>query len=298
MKKIFKKNFIPFILPALLVYIFVVIIPFVTGVLYSFSAWKGSYFEGGNNWREAFVGFDNYIRTFSSQEFKDATVYSIQYTIVALITINLVSLGLALLVHSIQRGAGFFRTTFFIPNLLSGLALGYVWLFIFEVVFSKFLFGPNGLINAEFLTYMTQNRTKTLFAIVILMIWQSAGYHMLIYISGLNSIPGEYYEAAKVDGASVFQRFRHITLPLLMPSITINLFLVLSNSFKLLDPNVALTEGDFNTRLLTLQIVKTTETTTPPDYGMAQAEAVIFFLIIALVSVTQVILTKRREVEL
>ena len=181
--------------------------------------------------------------------------------------------------------------------MLGALAMGFVWQFIFQVVYTDILFSPDGWLHIEFLRYMTQNTTKALFALVIMTVWQSAGYMMLIYISGLNAIPGELYEAADIDGAGPIRKFFTITLPLLMPSVTIVLFLTLANSFKLLDPNVALTNGDFNTRLIALQILRTVQDKTPPDYGMAQAQAVVFFVIVAVISLFQVSLTRKREVE-
>ena len=137
-----------------------------------------------------------------------------------------------------------------------------------------------------------------MFALVILVTWQMAGYMMLIYTTGLNNIPKDLSEAAAIDGAGVWQRFKNITVPMLMPSFTIVFFLTLSKCFMLLDPNVALTDGNFNTRLLATQILRTTKDTNPPDYGLAQAQAVVFFILIAVVSLTQVAVTKKKEVEL
>ena len=137
-----------------------------------------------------------------------------------------------------------------------------------------------------------------MFALVILVTWQMAGYMMLIYTTGLNNIPKDLSEAAAIDGAGVWQRFKNITVPMLMPSFTIVFFLTLSKCFMLLDPNVALTDGNFNTRLLETQILRTTKDTNPPDYGLAQAQAVVFFILIAVVSLTQVAVTKKKEVEL
>ena len=137
-----------------------------------------------------------------------------------------------------------------------------------------------------------------MFAIVIVYTWQMAGYMMLIYTNGLNGVPSDLTEAAAIDGANVFQRFRHITVPMLMPSFTIVFFLTLSKSFMLLDPNVALTDGKFNTRLLAMQILRITQDTNPPDYGMAQAQAVVFFLLIATITLIQVRITSSKEVEM
>jgi raffinose/stachyose/melibiose transport system permease protein len=182
--------------------------------------------------------------------------------------------------------------------MLGGLALGFIWQFIFQIVFTDILFSPQGVLHVDFLRYMTQNSTRALFALVILTSWQYAGYMMIIYIAGLNNISKDYYEAASIDGASPWRTFRSITVPMLMPSFTVVFFLTLSNSFKLLDQNVALTDGEFNTRLLAMQILRTVKDTAPPDYGKAQAQAVIFFLVVASITLTQVYITKKRELEL
>lgn len=277
MERYYKKLFFPLALPAIILFVFVIMIPFLTGVLYSFTSWRGTYFAGGSLW-ESFVGFDNYLKALRSERFMGSLAYTLKFTLLAVVVINIVSLAFALLCTSITRASGLFRTIFFMPNLLGGLALGYIWKFIFEVLFSHILFGENGLIPIPFLTYMT-------------------GYMMIIYITGLNNIPSDLYEAAAIDGAGVFQRFRIITIPMLMPSITIVFFLTLANCFKLLDQNVALTDGDFGTRMLAMQILRTTRDASPPDYGFAQAQAVIFFVMIATVTLIQVSITKKREVE-
>ncbi len=298
MDKYYRKWLLPISLPALILFFAVIVIPFVTGVLYSFTSWRGTYFAGGANAFEAFVGIENYINAFKNEKFLNAFVYTIKFTVTAVITINIVSLALAMMITTVTRGAGIYRTVFFLPNLLGGLALGFIWQFIFQNVFSDILFGPQGFIHIPFLTNMLQDNTKALFALVILVTWQMAGYMMIIYITGLNTIPRDLYEAAQIDGAGAFAQFRVITLPMLMPAITIVFFLTLANCFKLLDQNVALTGGNFNTRLLATQILRTTSDTAPPDYGMAQAQAVVFFVLIATVTLIQLYVTKRREVEL
>lgn len=297
MKNVYKKWFLPFTIPALILFSCVVVIPFIIGVVYSFSAWRGVYFAGGENAFQAWVGFDNYIKAFQNESFRTAFVYTLKFTILAVIAVNVVALGLALLVNSIAKAVGFFRATFFLPNLLGGLALGFIWLFIFENIFSTILFGPEGILPISFLTNMTQDNTKNLFAMLFIVVWQMSGYMMIIYITGLNNIPSELYEAADIDGANAWQKFKNVTVPMLMPSFTIVFFLVLSNCFKLLDPNVALTNGEFNTRMLALQILRAPKDSSN-NYGLAQAEAVIFFVLIAIVSLTQVMITKRKEVEM
>lgn len=296
MEKYYKKWFWLLTLPAIVLFLFIIAIPFIVGAVYSFTSWRGTYFAGGTFW-QSFVGVNNYVRAFADERFIHSLIYTSLYTLIAVIAINLVALAFALMLNNIKRGVGIYRTVFFLPNMLGALAMGFVWQFIFQVVYTDILFSPDGWLHIEFLRYMTQNTTKALFALVIMTVWQSAGYMMLIYISGLNAIPGDLYEAADIDGAGPIRKFFTITLPLLMPSVTIVLFLTLANSFKLLDPNVALTNGDFNTRLIALQILRTVQDKTPPDYSMAQAQAVVFFVIVAVISLFQVSLTRKREVE-
>lgn len=298
MEKYYKKWFMPLLLPAIILFIGVIIIPFIIGLFYSFSAWRGTYFHNGKNAFESFVGFANYIKVLKNNQFLDALIYTIKFTLLAVVVVSIIGLLMAMLINTLKRGSGIYRTIFFMPNLLGGLALGFIWQFIFQIVYSKTLFGEDGIVHISFLTNMTQDSTKTLIALTIMVAWQMAGYMMLIFIAGINNIPNDLYEAASIDGAGAFKKFYKITLPMLMPSFTIVLFLTLSNCFKLLDQNVALTDGNFNTRLLALQIIRTTKDTRPPDYGLAQAQAVIFFILIAIVGLIQVSFTKKREVEM
>jgi raffinose/stachyose/melibiose transport system permease protein len=301
---IYKKWFWPFIIPAGVLFMMVVVIPFAVGVFNSFVVWRGTYYfdpvartRAGSPF-SAFVGFANYKAAFTDQRFIQALWYTVRYTCIAVIVINGASLCLALLVNRASRFlGGIFRTVFFLPNMLGGLALGYIFQFIFQIIFTDMLFGPEGLVHIEALRYMTQDSVKALFALVLLTTWQSAGYMMLIYIAGLNAIPQDFYEAADIDGSSRWHTFWKITVPMLMPSFTIVFFMTLSGSFKLLDQNVALTDGNFNTRMLAYQILRTIRDSNPPDYGKAQAQAVIFFVIVAAISLTQVYLTKKKELE-
>jgi raffinose/stachyose/melibiose transport system permease protein len=302
MEGFYKKWFLPLALPAILLFAFVIFIPFVIGVFYSFTAWRGTYFLGAvsgtatQNPFEAVNGIINYTKAFNTARFINAFIYTVKFTVIAVIAVNIIGLAFAMVVTQIKKGAGIFRTIYFMPNLLGGLALGYIWGFIFEIVFSKIFFGPDAL-NIPFLTNMTQDNTKALFALAIMLCWQSAGYMMIIYINGINNIPEDLYEAARIDGANATHVFRVITVPMLMPAFTIVFFLTLSGCFKLLDQNIALTDGKFDTRMLAMQILRTTQDTSPPNYGLAQAQAVIFFVLIATVSLLQVYLTKKREVE-
>ena len=297
MEKYYKKWFKILNIPAAILFVVVILVPFIMGVAYSFTAWRGSYFKGSEHWYGALVGFKNYIKVFHSQKFITSFIYTIKFTIVAVVVKNIISLGMALMVRKVGKGKGFFRTVFFFPNLLGGLAMGFIWSFIFQNVYSLMLFGEDSPIHIPFLCDMLQDPNKAVFAMAIMATWQTAGYLMLIYLNGLNNIPEDLYEAASIDGATAWQKFRHITVPMLMPAFTIVFFLTLSSSFKMLDENLALTGGDFGTRMLSLQILLTTRENTPPNYGMAQAQAVIFFILIAVVSIVQVIITKRKEIE-
>ena len=297
MEKYYKKWFKILNIPAIILFVVVILVPFIMGVAYSFTAWRGSYFKGSEHWYGALVGFKNYIKVFHSQKFITSFIYTIKFTVVAVVIKNIVSLGMALMVRKVGKGKGFFRTVFFFPNLLGGLAMGFIWSFIFQNVYSLMLFGEESPIHIPFLCDMLQDPNKAVFVMAIMATWQTAGYLMLIYLNGLNNIPEDLYEAASIDGATAWQKFRHITVPMLMPAFTIVFFLTLSSSFKMLDENLALTGGDFGTRMLSLQILLTTRENTPPNYGMAQAQAVIFFILIATVSIIQVIVTKRKEIE-
>ena len=196
-----------------------------------------------------------------------------------------------------DQGKRLFRTVLFLPYVLGMLAMGYIWRFIFENVFSQTLFGTNGVVHIGLLNNMLQSQWKAILAYAIVGVWQVAGYYLIIYLNGLNNISEDLYEAARIDGAGAWYQFRKITLPLLMPSFTIVLFMSLANSFKMLDLNVSLTEGNFGTTMISYMILRTVRESSPPEYGVAQAQAVIFFLIIAAISIVQVTFTKKKEVD-
>ncbi|MDR3247208.1 MAG: sugar ABC transporter permease, partial [Treponema sp.] len=195
MNTIYKRWFWIFIAPALLLFFFVIVLPFVMGVFNSFTSWRGIYyFDPSTGTRatspfKSLVGLANYKAALQDERFIRSLWYTVRYTLLAVISINVVALCLALLVNRIMKAAGLFRTVFFLPNMLGSLALGFIWQFIFQIIFTDFLFGPNGLVHIEALRYMTQNSTKALFALVFLSTWQTAGYMMIIYIAGLNNIP-------------------------------------------------------------------------------------------------------------
>lgn len=301
MTNFYKKWFWPLVLPALIIFALVVGVPFIIGFVYSFTNWRGTYFSDPNAFGavsmwNSFVGFDNYVNAFKNEFFVNAIIKTVAYTAMATVTINVFALMFALLIESLKKGKGFFRGTFFLPNLLGGLALGFIWSIIFEVIYSKIIFSPDHL-NWPIFQYMLQDEWKSILALVILSTWQTAGYMMIIYINGLNNIPSSLMEAADIDGASWWQKFSKVTVPMLAPSFTICIFLSLANSFKLLDQNIALTNGAKGFRLLSAQIVRGLADTDIPDYGMVQAEAVIFFIMVAVITIAQIKITSRKGVE-
>lgn len=287
---LYRKYFYLFVGAAFAIFAIVVLYPFLVGFGYSFTSWRLSYFES-----DVFVGLKNYIKIFTIDEFQDSLINTAFLVLVCLAIQITFGLVLALAISRVKLFQGFFRSAFFMPNFIGGLVLGYIWQFIFEALFDTVLFPDPG----PFFNTMLLGRFSGLTALAIALSWQSIGYIMVIYLAGIYSIPSSLFEAADIDGANRLQSFRHITLPMLMPSITITLFLTLSATFKVYDQNLALTNGLYNTRLLTLQIYRyALEDTQPKDYGAAQAGGIILFLIIALISLTQVRLTKKREVEL
>lgn len=274
-----KKYFPLFVLPTLLAFTASFIIPFVMGIYLSFN--KFTTVENAE-----WVSFDNYVRAFSNSDFLNALWFTALFTVVSVVTVNAFAFLIALALTKAMRGTNIFRTIFFMPNLIGGIVLGYIWNLIINGVLSYF--GVDISYSAKY----------GFWGLVILTNWQLIGYMMVIYIAGLQNIPKELGEAAQIDGADTRQALRHVTIPMLMPSITICTFLTLTNSFKLFDQNLALTAGApaRKTAMLALDIYNT-------FYGRAgwqgvgQAKAVIFFLIVALIAFAQLKFTGSREVE-
>lgn len=202
MEKFYKRWFRVLVIPAVILFIVVIIVPFIMGITYSFTVWRGSYFKGAENWWGALVGQKNYMKVFRSEKFLSALVFTLKFTVAAVIMKNIASLGMAMMVKKAGVGKGFFRTVYFFPNLLGGLAMGFVWSFIFQNIFSLVLFGGDSPLKIPFLCDMLQDPDKAIFAMAIMATWQSAGYMLLIYLNGLNNIPDDLYEAASIDGAT------------------------------------------------------------------------------------------------
>ncbi|GIN56038.1 ABC transporter permease [Lederbergia ruris] len=276
-----------FLGPALIGLGIVVFIPLIMGIFYSFTDWDG--LEVGQ-----FIGFENYVNAFKDNSFLPALWFTIKIAVVTVILLNVLGLGLALLVTRQLKSSNILRTVFFMPNLIGGLILGFIWQFIFVSVFSDI--GKS--LGIEALTGWLSTTNTGFWGIVILTCWQMAGYIMIIYIAYLESIPQDLIEAAKIDGANSFQRFKNITFPLVAPAFTVSLFLTLSNSFKIYDQNLSLTNGGpyDSTQMVAMDIVRTAFTQN--DMALGQAKAVIFFIIVAVIALTQVYYNKKREVDL
>lgn len=283
-----KGWYVLFVGPALFAFLMVVIIPMLRGVYFSFTEWNGI----SND--VALIGFGNYFKAFQDKEFIQAFFFTSKFAVVSVFMINLMGFALALLVTRNYKGAFFHRSIFFLPNLIGGLILGFVWQFIFVKAFDS----VGKALGIPFLEGWLSNPETGFWGLVILMSWQMAGYMMIIYIAAIQGIPESLNEAAKIDGAGGFRRLISITIPMVMPAFTVGLFLSLSNAFKLFDQNLALTNGGpyGSTELLALNIYKTAFTRNM--LGYAQAKAVLFLIAVAVISMTQLYLTKKREVEL
>ena len=280
MYKHLKRYFPIFALPTLLAFLVAFLIPFILGIYLSFT-------EFTTVTDAQFVGFSNYIAAFTEDNnFLNALWFTVKFAIVAIITINLFSFLLALALTQGLKGTNLFRAVFFMPNLIGGIVLGYIWQLII-----------NGIL-LPFSADITLNANYGFLGLIVLTNWQMIGYMMVIYIAGINNISPDLIEAAKIDGARPTQILLKITLPLTMPAFTICTFLTLTNSFKLFDQNLALTAGapGRETSMLALDIYNTFYGRVGYE-GVGQAKGVVFFLLVALLALLQLYLTRSREVE-
>ena len=279
MEKSIKKYFPIFALPTLVAFTFGFIIPFLMGIYLSFC-------EFTTVTDATFVGLKNYGRVFTDNTFIHALGFTALFTVVSVLTINVFAFLIAMLLTKGIKGTNVFRTVFFMPNLIGGIVLGYIWQILLNGILEKF---------GRTLTY---SGTYGFWGLVILMCWQQIGYMMIIYIAGIQNIPGELIEAAKIDGANNRQLLKNVTLPMVMPSITICSFLTLTNSFKLFDQNLALTAGEpsNSSQMLALNIFETFYTRTGWE-GAGQAKAVVFFIIVAVIAIAQNKITRSKEVQ-
>ncbi len=277
-----------FLTPALFAFFMTMVIPFTMGIYYSFTDWNGRTIS-------EFVGLDNYMYVVQDTNFQYAFVLTFIFAFLSVIAINVVAFILATFVTQKIKGVNFYRAAFFLPNLIGGLILGYIWQFIFNGVMMD-LIGFSPLSNA----------TPALFGIVFVLTWQYAGYIMMIYVTALLNIPEDIIEASRIDGANRFNQLIHIKLPMLASAFTITLFLTLVNSFKQFDVIFSLTTGGPSRELASGAVVNSTNTLAVDiyqrafqlkDMSTAQAEAVIFFILLMILSLIQVSVTKKKEVE-
>jgi len=279
MQKSIKRYFPIFALPTMIAFIICFLVPFILGLYLSLCN-----FTTVTDAR--FVGFDNFAKIWNDATFVHSLWFTALFTVASIVFINVLAFSVALQLTKQFRGVHFFRTVFFMPNLIGGIILGYIWQLIF-----------NGILSYYSRT-LTFSPAYGFWGLLILMCWQQVGYMMIIYIAGLQSIPNDLYEAARIDGATSSQKLFRITIPMSMPSITICTFLTLTNSFKLFDQNLALTAGapSDKTEMLALNIVNTFYSRTGWE-GVGQAKAVIFFVLVAILVMFQLKITQSKEVQ-
>lgn len=278
-----------FLFPLVFTFLVTVILPFCCGVFYSMTDWDGVRYT-------KFLYFQNYITMFSGYDYRYSFVITFLFTIINMILVNGIGFALALLCTSEIKGKNFFRASFFLPNLIGGIVLGYVWQFIFNKVIVA-ITNSNSMLTDANLAFV---------AILIVSSWQYAGYIMMIYVTGLQTVPREVLEASAIDGANYFTTMVRIKIPMIWNTFTICVFLTLVNSFKQFDLNYALTNGApsriigdkmyAGTEFLAINIYNTA--ISKNNYALGQAKAVVFFLILAAVSLTQVAISKKKEVEM
>lgn len=296
-----KLSFWVFVAPSLIAFFLVVVIPMFSGIVMSFTDW-----DGINN-SPNFVGFSNYVKVFTSDivstkfmfidlempKFISVFIFTAKFAIASVIIINILGFGLALLVTRGFKGSNLLRSVFFIPNLIGGLILGFLWQFIFTKAFNSI----GSTYHIDFLLGWLSNTNTGFWGLVIVLSWQMAGYMMIIYIAAIQNIPTSLFEAADLDGANFFSKLQNIIFPLVAQAFTIGLFLTLSNAFKLFDQNLALTGGGpyHSTQMLALNIYKTAFVMS--DFGQAQAKAVLFLIAVSAITLTQISISKRKEIE-
>ncbi|MCU6709282.1 sugar ABC transporter permease [Paenibacillus sp. J5C_2022] len=278
-----------FVGPAVIFFSLIILIPFILGLYYSFTNWNGV--SGEVSW----VGFDNYKQIFTDDpQFRDSFLFTTKFTILGVLLTNVLGFMLAYFLTKPLKTRNVLRTIFFMPNVIGGLLLGFIWQFIFVRGFSAIGEATGiGFFNLPWLG----TEATAFWGITLVFVWQTAGYLMVIYISSLNNVPKDILEAAEIDGASKLQVLRSVIIPLIMPAATICLFLAISWSFKMFDLNLSLTKGGpfGSTESVAMNIYN--EAFDKNRYGLGTAKAIIFFIIVAVITSLQVKLTKSREVE-
>lgn len=279
MQKALKKYFALFALPGLICFVIAFFVPMIMGIALSF-------FKFTDVTNATWVGLNNYKLAFMNREFLDALYFTVKFTVISVVSINLLAFMLALLLTQNIPGTNIYRTIFFMPNLIGGIVLGWIW----QVILNGFLL--------KYQATLVTDPKYGFWGLVILMNWQNVGYMMIIYIAGILNIPKELVEAAQIDGANKKTTLWHVTIPSIMPSITICSFLTLTNGFKLFDQNLALTNGGpgKTTEMLALNIFNTFYGRSGFE-GVGQAKAVVFTIIVATIALTQLHFTRKKEIE-
>lgn len=274
--------------PTTFAFLTVVILPFLFGVGLTFTDWDGISSVYG------FIGFQNYGEVLQDAEFWGSFLLTIKYVALSVILTNAIAFLLAMLVTGSLKGENFFRAGFFTPNLIGGVVLGFIWQFLFSNVF-VFLGKSAGF--QVFASSWLSDPDKAFWALVLVSVWQTSGYMMIIYIAGLMNVPKELIEASHIDGANWFQQLRSVVIPMMMPSFTICLFLTMSRGFMVYDLNLTLTGGGpfKSTELIAMHVYN--EAFLSQNYGLGQAKAFFLFLLVTAASMLQVYLTKRMEVD-
>ncbi|RUS47829.1 carbohydrate ABC transporter permease [Cohnella sp. AR92] len=279
-----------FVGPGLLAFSVIVLIPFLLGFYYSFTEWNGLDLD-----KAKWIGMDNLHRIFTDDEkFWKSLVFTLKFSVVTVVLTNGLAFLLALALSRALKTRNALRTIFFLPNVIGGILLGYIWQFIFTKGF-KTIGEFTGWPLFE-LPWLGTPQTG-FWGLVIVFIWQSAGYMMVIYIAAIVGVPKDLQEAAIIDGASYWQTIRKVTIPLIMPAVTVCLFLTTSNAFKMFDLNLSLTKGGPGTSTQSLAYNIYAEALVNNRYGLGTAKAMLFFVLVSLIAITQVWLTKRKEVE-
>ena len=282
MEKALKKSAQIFVLPTLIAFIIGFIVPFGQGLYLSFCK-----FTTVNN--AEWVGLTNYKAALTDASFGRSFVFTVLFAVVSILTINIIAFGLAVLLTQKIKGTNIFRTVFFMPNLIGGIVLGYIWQILINCVLT--------LVEKPLLAL---NSTAGYWGLIILMCWQQIGYMMIIYIAGLQNVPDSLIEAAEIDGANKWQALLKVKIPMVMSSITVCVFLTLTNSFKLFDQNLALTGGDPNhsTEMMALNIYQTFYARAGALWkGYGQAKAVIFCILVISIALFQLKATRSKEVQ-
>ena len=281
------KKFMKFAFVPLVIFTIVLVVPFVNGFYYTFTDWDG--FK-----TTKLVGFSNYADSFADPKFWSTLKFTALFVVVSLVLVNVVAFGLALIVTSKLRSRNFLRTFFFVPNLIGGVVLGVIWQFIFN---SAIVALANKYDWELFKQSWLQDTNKAFWALIIVTVWQSSGYMMIVYITGLVSIENDVIEASQIDGASPLRTLFSIKIPLMAQAFTIALFLTLRSGFMAYDVNVALTGGGpfRTTELISLHIFQ--DAFANGNFGTGQSKAVIMFLVVALAALVQVTISKRYEVQ-